>query len=142
MHTMQTDAPDQELLRSLAQDLALGGSATAWAGRKEICAELAVGWTELPEFREALDKCRLDHAERMVGKVASCVERAIDRLVEFSERSDNPSVGLAATKAIIDQWVALSVYFVQEHKYHTLTARLKFLLDAQKEAKKAREAWA
>jgi hypothetical protein len=59
------------------------------------------------------------------------------RLRPFSERADKPSVGLAATKAIIEQWVALSVHFVQEQKYEWLSARLKVLLAAREAQKKS-----
>ena len=81
----------------------------------------------LPEFRELVARCRIEHAERMVGTIASRAERAIARLVEFSENAENERVGLAATKAILEKWVALSVYFVQTQQYESLDLRTKAL---------------
>jgi hypothetical protein len=96
-----------------------------------VCAKSAREWTERPEFRELVEACRVEHAERMVGKIARCVDRAIERLVALSENSRNLSVSLAATKAIIENWVALSVNFVQERTYQSLCERVKVLQDAR-----------
>jgi hypothetical protein len=134
---MDSDAPNHVIMRSLAHNIALGGHLVRWAKRNGVAVEVAREWNEIPEFREFVEKYRLEHAERMVGKVARCVERAIDRLVELSENTRNVNVALAATKAIIDQWVALSVYFVQEQKYWSLDKRVKELVAARKAEKKA-----
>ena len=72
----------------------------------------------------------------MVGWVARCVERAIERLVELSENSRDLGISLAATKAVIEKWVALSVYFVQEQEYASLQARIKVLVAARAAEKK------
>ena len=113
---------------SLAEEIAFGRSVSTWAEIKEVRADVAQGWTELPEFREFVEKCRVEHAERMAGKIASRVERAIDRLVELSESSFvKASVALAATKAIIEKWMNLSAFFVQEQTYKSLVARVKVL---------------
>ena len=104
---------------------------TGWARRKEVCPEVARGWTELPEFREFVEKWRLEHAERVVGKIGMCVERAIDRLVELSENSANSSVCVTATKALIEKWIALSVHFVQEQKFQSLGTRVDVLLKSR-----------
>jgi hypothetical protein len=133
---MQTDEPLRSILRPLAQDIALGGSAGAWARINDLDAAVVTGWTEGPTFRELVENCRLDHSERLVGKIAKYADRAIDRLVEFSENNDQPSVGLSATKAIIEKWVSLSVFFVQEQKYQSLGARVDALLEARKAGSK------
>jgi hypothetical protein len=133
---MHTDAPNHVIMRSLAHNIALGGDIARWAKRKGVAVDVARGWNQLPEFREVVEKYRLEHAERMVGKIARCVERAIERLVEFSENTRHVSVALAATKAIIQNWVALSVYFVQEQKYESLDARMKVLMAARAAEKK------
>jgi hypothetical protein len=94
-------------------------------------------WIEHPEFRDLVEKRRLEHAERIVGKIASCADRAIDRLVEHSESAESISASLAATRALIDKWVGLSVYFVQEQKYEYLTSTVRKLLAARAADKKA-----
>ena len=134
---MQSDAPDHAMMRSLAQEIALGGDVVEWAGRTTVSALVAREWTELPEFREFVQNCRVTHAERMVGRIARCVERAIERLVELSENSRELGISLAATKAVIEKWVALSVHFVQEQQYQSLQAQLKVLVDARAAEKKA-----
>jgi hypothetical protein len=134
---MDTDAPNDMLMRSLAEEIACGRSAGLWAISKGVCAETALAWTELPTFRDYVEKCRVAHAERMVGKIACCVERAIDRLVELSECVSKPSIALAATKAIIKNWMDLSIYFVQERTIQSLWAQVKVL----QAAKKAQEAF-
>jgi hypothetical protein len=134
---MHSDEPDYVIMRSLAQEIALGGDFALWAKKATVSAQVAHEWTELPEFREVVEKCRLEHCERMVGKIARCAERAIDRLVELSENTQYLSVSLAATKAIIEKWVALSVYFVQEQMYKSLQARMKVLMDARAAEKMA-----
>jgi hypothetical protein len=65
------------------------------------------------------------------------VERAIDRLVELSECVSKPSIALAATKAIIKNWMDLSIYFVQDRTIQSLWAQVKVL----QAAKKAQEAF-
>jgi hypothetical protein len=128
---MYTDAPTHVFMRSLARAIARGGTVRRWAERKEVCPEVARGWTELPEFREFVEKWRLEHAERMVGKIGMCVGRAIDRLVELSENRANNSVCVTATKALIEKWIALSVHFVQEQKFQSLGARIDVLLKSR-----------
>jgi hypothetical protein len=135
---MHSDAPDHVIIRSLAQEIASGGDVSLWAERTMVSALVASEWTALPEFGDFVQKCRLEHAEKMVGKMACCVERAIKRLVELSENTRNLSVALAATSAIVKQWVALSVYFVQEQQYWSLEKRVKELKDAQKEERESR----
>jgi hypothetical protein len=130
---MQSDAPDHVIIRSLAQEIACGGDVSLWAERTMVSAPVAREWTALPEFGEFVQKCRLEHAEKMVGRIACYVERAINRLVELSENTRNLSVALAATNAIVNQWVALSVYFVQEQQYWSLKERVQKLKDAQNE---------
>jgi hypothetical protein len=141
---MDTDAPTDALMRSLAEEIACGRSASLWALSKGVFAATALAWTELPEFCEYVAQCRVAHAERMVGKIACCVERAIDRLVELSECVSKPSVALAATRAIIKYWMDLSIYFVQERTFQSLSAQLKMLQEAKKAEKKAMRgaAWA
>ena len=107
---------------ALANDLPCWGTVVdQWAKQHRVGARaFSREWIERPEFRELVEACRVEHAERMVGKVARCVERAIERLVALSENSRNLSVSLAATKAIIENWIALSVHFVQERTYQSL----------------------
>jgi hypothetical protein len=133
---MDTCAPNDAFMRSLAEEIAFGRCASIWARSREVPAETALEWIELPQFREFVEKCRVNHAERMVGKIAGCVERAIDRLVELSEYALKPSIALAATKAIIENWLNLSIHFVQERTYQKLVAQVKVLKDAKKEADK------
>ena len=129
---MDDDAPSHgPPHEALAGEISLGGDVDQWAKSTMVCAKSAREWTERPEFRELVEACRVEHAERMVGKIARRVERAIERLVEISERSRNLSVSLAATKAIIENWVALTVHFVQERTYQSLCERLKVLQDAR-----------
>jgi hypothetical protein len=128
---MDPDAPSHGLMRALANEISLGGDIDQWAKSTMVCAKSARAWTEQPEFRELVEACRVEHAERMVGKIARRVERAIERLVALSENSRNLSVSLAATRAIIENWVALSVHFVQERTYQSLCEHLKVLQDAR-----------
>jgi hypothetical protein len=118
-------------MSALAHDIALGGNARSWASTNGINAVVVTGRTEEPAFRELVEKCCLEHSERLVGKIARFADRAIDRLVEFSESSDQPGVGLSATRAIIQEWVALSNFFVQAQTLHSLTARVNLLCAAR-----------
>jgi hypothetical protein len=138
---MDNDEQSHVFMRSLAHNIAIGGHLVRWAKRKGVAVDAARAWNQLPEFRELVERYRLEHAERMVGKIARCVERAIERLVEFSENTRNPNVALAATRAIIQNWVALSVYFVQEQKYESLDAQIKVLQAARAAEKKAGVGW-
>jgi hypothetical protein len=134
---MDTDAPTDVLMRLLAEEIAGGRSASLWAESKDVLPETVLAWIDLPAFRDFVEKCRVAHAERMVGKIGSCVERAIDRLVELSECVRKPSVALAATRAIIKNWMDLSIYFVQERTFQSLRAQVKVLQEAKKAEKKA-----
>ena len=97
----------------------------------------AQAWVELPEVQTFVEKCRVGHAERMVGKAACLVERAMDRLVELSECVSNPRLALSACKVIIKNWIDLSVHFVQERQYQWLIKRVKELKDARAAQKRA-----
>jgi hypothetical protein len=98
---METDPPNHVLMRGLAEAIAFGRSVGAWARSQDVVEETALAWTELSEVQQLVEKCRVSHAERMVGKISGCVERAIDRLVELSEGARDTRIALAATKVII-----------------------------------------
>jgi hypothetical protein len=120
------------LMRLLALAVARGRSVAEWASESDVDLETAQQWSELPEFREQVDKYRLEHADRMVAKIGQRAERAIDRLVELSEINDKPSVSIRATEAILDQWIALTLHYVQEWKFQDLTLRVKAVAQKQK----------
>ena len=140
---MNAEEPIEAFKRSLARAVARGRSVAAWAWNSDVDLEAAQAWSELREFRELVEKFRVEHADRMVGKIGQCVGRAIDRLVELSENSTKPNVALAATKAIIEKWIALAVYFEQEKKFKDMQARVKVLMDHYTAQKKttAGKAW-
>jgi hypothetical protein len=141
---MDTNAPDPLLMRGLAEAIAFGRSISDWARSQDVLDETAQAWVELPEVQTLVEKCRVSHAERMVGKAACYVERAMERLVELSECSSNLRIALAATKVIIKNWIDLSVHFVQERQYQWLIKRVKELKDARAAQQRAmkRNAWA
>ncbi len=124
------------LMRSLARAVSRGRTVTGWARSNDVSAEVALTWTELPEFRELVEKCRLDHAERMVGKISSKVGRAIERLVELSENRENLSVSFAATKALISEWINITVHFVQAQEFKSINSRIDALRNSRATAKK------
>ena len=134
---MDTDAPNHVLMRSLAEAIAFGRSVSSWAKSQDVLEETAQAWVELPEVQTFVEKCRVGHAERMVGKAAGYVERAMERLVELSEGARNPRIALAACKVIIKNWIDLSVHFVQERTYQWLVKRVKELKDARAAQKRA-----
>ena len=122
---MDLDAHQSAFMRSLALAVARGRSVVAWGRAKDVPLEKARGWTELPEFRLLVEKVRLEHSERMVGKLARCVGRAIERLVELSENTRHPGVSLGATNAIIEKWIHTSEHFIQAFQLKDLIARAK-----------------
>ncbi len=124
------------LMRSLARAVSRGRTVTGWARSNDVSAEAAFAWAELPEFRGLVEKCRLDHAERMVGKISSKVGRAIDRLVELSENRENLSVSFAATKAIIEEWINVSVHFVQAQEFKAINARVDAIVSKRPPGRK------
>jgi hypothetical protein len=140
---MDFDPPNHVLMRGLAEAIAFGRSISSWARSQDVLEETAQTWTELAEVQQLVEKCRVSHAERMVGKISSCVERAIDRLVELSEGARDTRIALAATKVIIKNWMDLAVHFVQERTYQWLVKRVKELKQAREEDKRARKrgAW-
>jgi hypothetical protein len=142
-NTMDTDAPNHLLMRGLAEAIAFGRSIASWPRSHDVFSETAPAWTELPEVQQLVEKCRLSHAERMVGKISGCVERAIDRLVELSEGARDPRIALASTKVIIKNWMDLAVHFVQERTYQWIVKRVKELRLAREADKRAmrRAAW-
>ena len=140
---MEIDPPNDVLMRGLAEAIAFGRSLASWARSRDVLEETAQAWTELPEVQQLVEKFRVSHAERMVGKISGCVERAIDRLVELSEGARDTRISLAATKCIIKNWMDLAVHFVQERTYQWLVKRVKELKQAREAQKRAmkRGAW-
>jgi hypothetical protein len=134
---MSADDSNEVLMKSLAQCVTHGENVSNWARSSDVAADVAQGWIEMPEFREMIGKCRIEHAEQMVGKIGKCAERAIDRLVEYSENTRDLGVGLGATKALIDKWIGLSVFFVQEQKYENLLTNAQRLAAGKKAEKLA-----
>jgi hypothetical protein len=68
---MDADAPSHVIMRALANEISLGGDVDQWAKSTMVCALSAREWTERPDFRELVEACRVEHAERMVGKIAA-----------------------------------------------------------------------
>ncbi len=139
---MDSDAFTGDFMRSLAEAIAVGETVAAWARSKDVYVEIAREWVERPAFIALVEKCRIEHAESMVGKIATHVERAIERLVELSENIRKPAISLAAAKAIIDKWIALTVHMVQERRFQELTVACAQIKARQAEQKKRGVGWA
>ena len=122
---MDNDAHTGAFQRSLALAISRGRSIAAWARSKDVVVEKARGWAELPEFKMLVEKVRIEHAERMVGKLGHSVAGAIKQLVALSKNMRQPATAVAACKAIIDKWVLTSQHFIQSLQYQDLTARVK-----------------
>ena len=125
--------PSHSCARSRA--VAGGHTVRSWAKHRDVGIDIARGLSDLPEFRQRVDNCRLNHADRMVGKVAGHVAQAIDRLAELSQNADKTTVSLAATKALIEDWVGLSVHFDQTKKLEDMRARVKASREARPSSK-------
>ena len=82
------------------------------------------------------------HAERLVGKIGTRAERAIDRLAELSEHRELTNVSLAATRAVLDQWVRLTEQFVQARQFQELTVQCEEIKENQAAQKKRGVGWA
>ena len=126
-------------MRSLARAVARGHTVRAWAIHNAVHPLSAQCWAELPDFRDIVDKIRVEHADRAVGKITGCALRAIERLVELSERAPTPSAQVTATRLILDKWVALSEYFDQGKKF--LTFKPRILCSRQAERRRSRPDW-
>ena len=123
-------------MHSLAQALSVGQTVSAWARNNDVYPDIAREWAGRPEFLALVEKYRLEQAQSMVGKIATHVERAIERLAELSEAIDKPTISLPATKAIIDKWIALTVHFVQSRQFEELTIQCEEIQAREKEKKK------
>jgi hypothetical protein len=66
---MSLDSTTEVLMRKLARAVARGRTVTAWARNCDVSIESAHRFTELPEFRDTVEKIRLEHAEGLVGKI-------------------------------------------------------------------------
>ena len=139
---MINDPPNAELMLSLARAVSYGHTVSSWARNADVNPDVARGWSQLPEFGVVLEQCRIRHAERLVGRVATRAQRAIDRLAELSECEDLPNVSLAGTRAVLDQWVKLTEHFLQEKKFQKVTADCKFLKAKYAAQKKRGVGWA
>ena len=140
---MTTDAPIMCLWDRWRANLPAGGALTCG---QEAATSVPKPHASGPRCRRSGNSSRIATSsmpERMVGKIAGCVERAIERLVEISECVRKPSIALAATKAIIKNWMDLSVYFVQEQTYQSLQARVKVIVETRRPRKaRKRRGWA
>ena len=121
--------PTEILMRGLARAVARGRSVIAWARQNEVNIEVAREWSQLPDFRQNVEADRFDICDRMAGKLARISSRAIDRLVEISERSGLSSVSVSATNALLKNWIEVSKFFVMEKKMEVLTAQIKVAYD-------------
>ena len=130
--------PIEALKRMLARAVARGHTVKAWAVHKDVHPDTAQGWAELPDFEDLVNKIRVDHADRAVGKLTRCASRAISRLVELSERGRTQAACVTATRLLLDKWVALSEYFDQGKKFLTFKPRILALEASRKAAIKAR----
>jgi hypothetical protein len=134
--------PSAEMMRSLARAVSCGRPVSAWARNADISPEVARGWSELPEFKPVIEQCRVRHAERLVGRIGTRAERAIDRLAELSEHRDLTNVSLAATRSVLDQWVKLTEQFVQARQFQELTEQCEEIKANQAAQKKRGVGWA
>jgi hypothetical protein len=126
---MSLDSTTEELMRNLARAVARGRTVAAWARKYNISVESAQRLSELPEFRDCVEKIRLEHAERLAGKLGRKADRAVERLGELVELTDQPSVSLRAAKAIIDEWIKVTLHFIQEWKFQDLNVRMKAIVN-------------
>jgi hypothetical protein len=67
---MDIEPPNHVLMRGLAEAVAFGRSVGSWARSQDVLEETAEAWTELAEVQQLVEKCRVSHAERMVGKIS------------------------------------------------------------------------
>jgi hypothetical protein len=124
---MTDSTPTDDLMQSLARAVACGRTVSAWARNTDVSPKVARRWSELPEFKPIVEQCRIRHAERLVGKAATRAERALDRISELAEHPGLPNVSLAAAKAVVEKWIALTEHFLQEKKYQELMGRVNAL---------------
>ena len=133
---MQSDAPDHAMMRSLAERLLSGGRRRMGRTHDGQRPSSASG----PSYPSSANSSKTAASRMRSGWSAGSLAASSGRLNGWSSSLKTHASwasSLAATKAVIEKWVALSVHFVQEQQYQSLQARRKVLVDARAAEKKA-----
>ena len=116
--------PTDDKLKSLARTVARGRSATSWANRHNITVEAVDEWRALPEFSELIEAYRLRVVDRMTGKLTMQSTVAIDDLFDTFTRSPSYSAKQSSGRALVDNWLRISLRFEARRKLAEFNARM------------------
>lgn len=85
----------------LALRVAAGLSIKAAADVVKCSTQTAYNISASPEFRSRVSEIRSEVTTEAVGRLANAASQAVDTLVELLDRSNDPSIRLNASKAIL-----------------------------------------
>ncbi len=104
MSTAEIDS----LKYTLALTIAIGRSVRTWAKQRNVDVETARQWSLQNEFRKLVDVARMRFADRLVGRLLEGARLAITQLVMLCTKSTSDAIRLAASRALLANWVKFS----------------------------------
>ena len=116
----------------LALGLAQGQSVADWACENEVPESTAYRWAKDRKLRALVWKLRRRYLDQAVGLLASNVVRAAGRIVKLGEASENESVQLRASRAVLSDTIAVSKFATLEERM----ARVEEQLDERQRARR------
>ena len=96
--------------------LAEGQSVTDWAGANDVPRSTAYRWAKDRKLRGLVWKVRRRYLDQAVGILASNVARAAGRIVKLGESSENESVQLRASRAVLSDTITISKFATLEER--------------------------
>jgi hypothetical protein len=124
---MSSSNPQDSLIRSLASAVARGRTVADWARNADVAVATARGWSERSDFPQLVEKCRREHAERMVKKIAGAAAKAIEGMAANDSKKGDPKFSFEAAKAVVEKWVEVAMNLEQMKKIESLEERVRIL---------------
>jgi hypothetical protein len=108
----------------LARALAVGRTVADWAKEKNVAERTAYIWSRCAEVLQEIDEIRSAALDQAIGRLSSQVARAADQITLLAEKALSEAVRLQASKAVMDELMAISSYATLERRMAEIERKL------------------
>jgi hypothetical protein len=115
---------NQSQFEMCALAVAAGSSVGRWARENKVHERTAYGWSMKPEFKALVSGHRDRIINRSVGILVKHSTAASRELARLIKNGTNDSIKLAASRAILDQMIAVSNHAESSKVLAEMQARL------------------
>ncbi len=114
----------KSLIRELAQAVAAGEDVSTWCEKRGVQSATASEWQRRNSFQQRVAELRHHAVDRAVGKMATNLGKAVERIVTLVEEAESQSVQLTASKTLIDKLLLVQNHAELRNELRRLDERL------------------